>query len=203
MRTAVCALGLIVSSALALPAAADDAPAAAPTAEETAAERLDNAGHVGIGYQASLGGARGLAIRYGAGPVVLSGILGLRLISPDADDQETRYGAEVALGVAVPFQRWDGTHFGLGARAAIGVQHVMVRNEAGELVGADPFGLAFELPLYVEAWLSKRITLIVETGVSLNIVGDEGSPLQQRPAGIVLGLGTGGLFGSAGLCFYF
>lgn len=203
MRTAGCVLGGLLVAMLPLAALADEGSSGGEVADEDLEERLDNKGHVGIGYQASLGGAQGLMLRFGAGPVVLSGLVGLRLISPDGEDLDTRFGAEFALGVAIPFQRWDGTHFGLGIRAAMGVQHVQVRNDAGELEGADPFGLAFELPLYVEAWLSKRITLLVETGVVLNVIGDQNSPLRDRPAGIEIGLGTGGLFGSAGLAFYF
>lgn len=211
MRTAVCALGLILASALPRAAAADEdtnaTPQEAADAEaeaEANAERFDNAGHLGIGYQVSLGGARGLAVRYGAGPVVLSLIVGLRVISPDDQEEDTRFGVEAAVGVALPIQRWDGTHLGLGLRAAVGAQHV--RNddfEDGSGPYDDPYGFAFEMPIYAEAWLSKRIALIVETGVVLNVIGREGSPLVDRPAGISLGLGTAGLFGSAGLSFYF
>jgi len=205
MRTAGCVLGGLLVAALPFAALADEETSSGgDVADEDLEERLDNRGHLGIGYQASLGGAQGLTLRFGAGPVVLSGLVGLRLISPDGEDLDTRFGAEFALGVAIPFQRWDGTHFGLGVRAAVGLQHIQVRNEdTGELEGADPFGMAFELPLYVEAWLSQRITLIVETGVVLNVIGDENSPLRARPAGIEIGLGTGGFFGSAGLAFYF
>jgi hypothetical protein len=208
MRTAVCALGLLLSSATPRLAAADEGATATPSPSDVdaEAERIDNLGRFGIGYQVSLGGARGIALRYGAGPVVLSAIFGLRVISPDDNEEDTRFGAEMALGVAIPIQRWDGTHFGLGLRAAVGVQHVQTTD--GDLSDPDqryedPFGLAFEMPLYVEAWLSRRISLIIETGVVLNIIGSERSPLRERPAGIELGLGTGGFFGSGGLAFYF
>lgn len=204
MRTAVCVLGGLVAAALPFAALADGETSSADVADEDLEERLDNKGRLGIGYQASLGGAQGLTLRFGAGPVVLSGLVGLRLISPDDSALDTRFGAEFALAVAIPLQRWNGTHFGLGVRAAMGVQHIQVRNtDTNELEGADPFGMAFELPLYVEAWLSQRITLLVETGVVLNVIGDEDSPLRAREAGIEIGLGTGGLFGSAGLAFYF
>jgi hypothetical protein len=202
--TAVCVLGGLFVLALPSAVLADEQTSQGEVADEDLEERLDNRGRLGIGYQASLGGAQGLTLRFGAGPVVLSGLVGLRLISPDGEDLDTRFGAEFAVAVAIPFQRWDGTHFGLGIRAAIGAQHIQVRNaDTNELEGADPFGMAFELPLYVEAWLSQRITLLVETGVVLNVIGDENSPLRERPAGIEIGLGTGGLFGSAGLAFYF
>ena len=205
MRTAWSVLGLYLGSVLPAAALADESPApavtqAAPGAE---AERLDNEGKLGIGYQTSLGGARGLSLRFGAGPVVLSGMFALRLISPDAEEEETRLGAEVALGVSIPLQRWDGTHFGLGVRAAMGMQHARAHGEGSDVDPyRDPFGLAFELPIYVEAWLSQRITMQVELGVVLNVVGDDGSPLNERPAGLGLGIGAGGLFGSAAIHYY-
>jgi hypothetical protein len=194
-----------------LPAAAlaqDAPPAPAPTdaaaPADPAPEPLDNTGQLGIGYQVSLGGARGLSVRFGAGPVVLSAMFALRLISPDAEEEETRLGVEVAGGVAVPIQRWNGTHFGLGLRAALATQHARNHgDDAATRPYLDPFGLAFELPLYVEAWLSKRITALVEMGVVLNVVGDDGSPLNERPAGLGLGIGSGGLFGSAAVHYYF
>lgn len=204
MRTAFGVLGLYLAAAPSATALADEPvpPAAEADAAATAEpERLDNAGKLGIGYQTSLGGARGLSLRFGAGPIVISGIFALRLISPEAEDEQTRMGAEVALGAAIPIQRWNGTHFGLGLRAAIGTQHVRnYGDDADEY--HDPFGLAFELPLYVEAWLSKRITLQVEMGVVFNMIGEEGSPLRDRPAGLGLGIGSGGLFGSAAVHYY-
>lgn len=203
MRAAVFALGLFLASALPTRATADE-PVPAPTPEDAPAERLDNAGKLGIGYQTSLGGARGLSVRFGAGPIVLSGMVALRLISPDAEDQEARFGTELAIGVGLPIQRWDGTHFGLGVRAAVGLQHAQNHGDDRDARPyVDPFGLAFEIPLYVEAWLSKRIAVQVEMGLVLNVVGDDGSPLNARPAGLGLGIGSGGLFGSAGVHYYF
>ncbi|MEZ4469428.1 MAG: hypothetical protein R3F60_01230 [bacterium] len=134
------------------------------------AHAVDLNGKKGIGYTDTLNGVNGFNFQFGTGNLIIEGILGLTHLSPKDNDAA---GRDLTLGIGGHFQalRAEAAAWTIGGRINIG-------NHVDPDLGQKPeaiteFGLA--IPTRVYWFPNKHISLHVETGIDIQLVGDKGT----------------------------
>ena len=169
------------------------------------ASAKDMTGRFGLGYDATLGGASGLALTYWATNALgIDATIGFALVSTDADTMPM--GFMFSLGARYNIARAKDVNLGFGLRVSLAFL-----NEDAH--GTSTFHANIELPLIVEYFFSNHFSINLATGITLAIVPEDGAGLTSLPIGGLpnagtakdfgLAFGNGGLFGSAGFKFYF
>ena len=132
----------------------------------------------GIGYTNTLNGVNGLNFQFGVGNIILEGILGVSLDSPKDNDG---MGRNLTLGLGGHFQalRAEQAAWTIGGRInignAVGVAGDPAKNPSfvKEPESVTEFGIS--LPTRVYWFPNKHISLHVETGIDIQLVGDKGA----------------------------
>ncbi len=137
----------------------------------------------GIGYTDTLqrGGVNGLNFQFGVGNIILEGILGLSLTSPKFLDASGKaqdndgMGRHLTLGLGGHFQalRAEQAAWTIGGRINIGNAQAATPKGADTPDGVTEFGLS--IPTRVYWFPNKHISLHVETGIDIQLVGDKGA----------------------------
>ena len=155
----------------------------------------------GIGYTDTLNGVNGLNFQFGVGNIILEGILGISMDSPKDNDG---MGRNLTLGLGGHFQalRAEQAAWTIGGRINIGNGQPVTPKGADTPDGVTEFGLS--IPTRVYWFPNKHISLHVETGIDIQLVGDKGAAL----GGFGGGQGEGTYFGlfdsssSVGMTFW-
>ncbi len=168
-----------------------------------AASAKDMRGRFGLGYDQSLGGASGLALTYWVTHALgIDLIMGLDLVSPDEGDNQVAFNT--AFGVRYNIARARDVNLGIGLRGSMGFL-----NKAA--TGGDSiFQFNLDIPLIVEYFFSKHFAISLATGITMQIVPEDGNALtaQNTLLGTTrdtfsVSFFNGGFFGTAGFRFYF
>ena len=187
------------------------------------AQAKDMNGKFGVGFIQTLGGVSGLSMRYW-----VSRRVGIELDLGVSYTQRSVGGTTeilVAAGVFYALVQHRFANLLVGIRADVGllanpmrthnsvVAGTAVNSEQGSTtaeVDSAPAQFNFELPLIVEYFFSDSFSVNLAVGIVLVIVPDGGQILDTDGLGKVyegdeigLGIGAGGLLGSAGFTFYF
>ena len=163
-------------------------------------------GKKGIGYARAIGGPSGLGFNFATGNLIVEGILGANMISPDKGDGSFSLG----LGVGAHFQalRAENAALTAGARLNLGMtKEPRMVGEGGEQESITQFGL--DIPVRVYWFADKHFSLHFEMGVSVRMNPEKGQ-LWNTVAGAkgsditIFGDPSGaGPFGMAGGTFWF
>jgi len=133
---------------------------------------VDLNGKKGIGYVKTLNGVNGFDFQFGTGNLIIEGILGLSLDSPKDNDG---MGRTLTLGVGGHFQalRAEAAAWTIGGRINIGNGQAPTPKGLDAPDGVTEFGLS--IPTRVYWFPNKHISLFVETGIDIQLVGDKGN----------------------------
>lgn len=174
------------------------------------AQALEIAKRFGLGYQVTLAGAQGLALRYQASQSV-----GIELIGGfDAawfdDDENGKFDAIfVAGGFSFVLADDDRGMLTLGTRVSVGTSF---DRRTGD--GAPPervTDIAFEVPLTIEYFVTPHFALRTGVGLVFAIVHDQAPVLgetdelnrSERVGGSSVSFGTGNILANAGFTVWF
>jgi hypothetical protein len=184
----------------------------------------DMNGKFGVGYTQTIGGVGGFAFRYWATQNI--GIeldFGLSFVNSDGDRSTTEFVAAVGLFYALVQHR--STNLLIGIRGDVGFRSqpaestpVLVAdgvdNQSSSTTTEASSGILqfnLEFPLMVEYFFTDTFAINLTVGIVLIFVPDGGATvLNTLGPGTVaatdtfgVGIGAGGLLGSAGFTFYF
>lgn len=172
----------------------------------TSAQAKDLGGKFGLGYEATLGGAQGLAISYFVShALALDLVLGMKFAIPDQGDSQVGFNA--VIGARYNFARAKDTNLGIGLRVDLGYLNDQVLPPDGS------FHANIELPLILEHFFAEHFAIVLMTGITIEIIPEDGAVFAEgggnafQPAagakGFSLSFFNGTLFGAAGFKFYF
>lgn len=130
----------------------------------SAAHAVDLDGKKGIGYTRTITNVNGFNFQMGVGNLVLEGILGFTMATPDGADAG---GRDLSIGLGAHFQalRADAAAWTVGGRININ-NNVLPTPEGGEQDGITEFGIS--IPTRVYWFPNKHISLHVETGIQIS-----------------------------------
>lgn len=209
VRNALTALGhvLVVATAIVLVTTPD-------------AAGRDMNGKFGMGYEESLGGVSGINLKYHIENFVITGTIGFDFFKPK--DMDPRTAVKFSFGALYNFSKSDIANAGIGVRANVGWRNgeaveYDVSSESGEtqtIMGDldDVWQFNVEVPLVIEVFLSDHFAFNFATGIIVSILTTDSPALTQdtgnmatdtKEEGVGVGIGTSGVFGSAGFAYYF
>ncbi|MEC8024376.1 MAG: hypothetical protein VX223_10610 [Myxococcota bacterium] len=188
------------------------------------ASAKDMNGKFGVGYTQTIGGVGGFSFRYWATRSIgLELDFGLSFVNSDGDRSTTEFVAAVGLFYALVQHR--STNLLIGVRGDIGFRSqpaastpVLVAdgidNQSASTTSEASGGILqfnLEFPLMVEYFFTDTFAINLTVGIVLIFVPDGGTTvLNTLGPGTVaatdtfaVGIGAGGLLGSAGFTFYF
>jgi hypothetical protein len=181
----------------------------------------DMRGKLGIGANSTLTNAQGLTVRYWPtrrlGVEILAGASVAR-----GSDQGDRIGVAFAAQLSYVLREIGRANLIIGIRGVLAYVNDDSLSQSPDTVDGGPdisnsfLHPAVEAPLTIEYHFSDAFSLQLATGLALSFVPKEGALLtggriftslheasSDRNYETVLGIGGGGLFGSAGFTFYF
>ena len=183
-------------------------------------EAKDMRGKLGVGAIRSLSGAEGMSLRYWAtrefGVELLTGISVL-----DRDAGDTRVGLAGGIQALYVLREIGRANLNVGLRLTVGYLNelkVQNTNDEDEIVEEEEATVHFatELPLTLEYHFADAFSVQLSTGIVVSFIPDDGPVLNGQPllwggdsknkdpeSGVAFGLGSGGLFGTAGFTYYF
>ena len=187
------------------------------------AHAKDMNGKFGIGFTQTIGGVSGMSFRYWVTrDVGLELDFGLSFLDSDGIRTSTEFLGAVGVFYAIVQHRTANLSIGIRGdigftskpptAAPVSVSSAVNTEVASEIPETATSLLQFnlEIPLMVEFFLSDSVALNLAVGVVLIFVPDGGPILDSTGLGIIqpetdfaVGIGTGGLLGSAGFTFYF
>ena len=178
------------------------------------------AGKFGAGYNQTLLGVRGLTFGYWSGTdLQLSMTVGSGFVLDASNSNTTTILASVGFKYVMVATKF--ANLSAGVRADLGWSSRQESTTAGATTPKDTTGVTsgpttnvtqwgVEAPIEVEYFFSDSFSIFMATGVTFTMVPKGGPLLTQQGLGSVdqvnfkgVGLGVGGLFGSAGFAFYF
>jgi len=169
-------------------------------------------GRFGIGLERSLGGANGLAARFfvsDAFAIVATAGIDIALIPTDGGT-EVSAGVAASLGGMLHIARSDHAHLAIGARVTLGYRSLDAFQIIDPTATDTGIGVALEIPIALEIWISDHFSFTVSTGILLDFVPESGRQLHgdgagsNAPAGAVgIGLGAGSITGTLAAIYYF
>ena len=187
------------------------------------AQAKDMRGKLGLGALSSLSGAEGMSLRYwnsrSFGVELLAGVSVL-----DRDQGTTRVAFAGGVQALYVLREIGRANLNVGLRLTLGYLNEVVAEGALSTPGEPNtnstvkevqedahFHLATEIPLTLEYHFADAFSVQMSTGVVVSFIPEEGSVLEGGPLlwggkqdqGTAFGLGSGGLFGSAGFSYYF
>ncbi len=190
----------------------------------TPAAAKDMNGKFGLGYVMTLGGVSGASFRYWVTRYVgIEATIGVSLINR----QQLRALTEIytALGVHYAFAQSRYANLSIAARLDFGIRTLPTQSQITVAVGdaisttgssvtpeADDvtWQINVEIPFVAEFFFSDNFSINLAMGLLLVFVPSTGAVFfnddlgtTSRPQEIGIGLGAGGLFGSAGFTYYF
>jgi len=154
------------------------------------------AGNFGLGGEASLGGLAGVrGIYWFSDKVALQGVLNFDLLVPDGSAPAT---IDFGLAVGVVFNIFTGSkaNFGLAPRL-----HFQTSKPGSN---TTRIGLAIDVPIRVEFFISPEFSLHVETGIVLDLISQR--TIVVAGVNVVTNGGFGlttSFSGLAGFTYYF
>lgn len=172
-------------------------------------------GKKGIGYASAIGGADGLAFNFATGNLIIEGILGVHMVSPDDSDADKRTN-NIRLGAGVHFQalRADEAALTVGGRLNIGFgnhlngEPTAPTDSGDDLESVSQIGI--DIPVRVYWFPIKYFSMHMETGISYISTPEKGTTLAAAGAAgakgsdiIIGGRGGAGAFGNIGFTFWF
>jgi hypothetical protein len=169
-------------------------------------------GRFGVGLERTLGGATGLGLRFFAADVLaIAATVGVDIaIVDEGEDTSTSAGVTASVGALFQVARSDHAHLSVGARLTLGYRSL----DAFRLIDPDAtssdLDLAFELPIGLEVWLADHFSVVVSTGLIVDIVPSSGAQVRGDGAGsnappgsIGVGIGAGSITATLGAFYYF
>jgi len=187
------------------------------------AQAKDMNGKFGLGFTQTIGGVSGMTFRYWVTRSVgLELNFGLSFLDSSGVRTQTEFLG--AIGIMYALVQHRTTNLMIGLRGDIGFRtqpptsgRVVVGNAGAtqtpsEVAETDTSLVQFnlEIPLIVEYFFSDSFSINLAVGVVLVFVPEGGTILDSTGLGIIetdtdfaVGIGTGGLLGSAGFTFYF
>ena len=182
------------------------------------AEAKDMRGKLGIGANTTLTGAHGLTIRY-----YPSRRFGVEILGGTTIGRDSSTGNKVNIAFAAQFnyvlREIGRANLLVGLRGVIAYVNDDNFNQSpsGEPQLSNSYiHPAIEAPLTIEYYFSDAFSLQLSAGLALSFVPEDGALLTggrifgeihsantTRNYQTVIGVGSGGLFGSAGFTFYF
>jgi opacity protein-like surface antigen len=175
------------------------------------AEAKNMHGKFGAGYSQSLLGVRGLTFGYWSAPdLQLSLTVGAGFLLDDKNRNTTTILTSVGMKYVLVATKT--ANLSAGVRACLGWSSRQETTAEESVVQVDTnvaqWGL--EAPIEVEYCFSDAFSVFLATGVTFTMVPEGGPLLSPEGLGAVdqvdhkgVGIGVGGLFGSAGFAFYF
>jgi len=177
-------------------------------------------GKLGIGAISSLSGAEGMSLRYWAsrdfGVELLTGISVL-----DRETGTTRVAFAGGIQGLYVLREIGRANLNVGVRVTLGYLNEVIAEVApGTRPSTAPaptleetavLHFATEIPLTLEYHFADAFSIQMSTGIVVSFVPEQGPVLPGAPLlwggdheqGIAFGLGSGGLFGTAGFTYYF
>jgi len=188
------------------------------------ASAKDMNGKLGVGMTQTLGGVTGTSFRYWVTRSVgIETTLGVSLVERDGVRSSTTVNG--ALGVFYAFVQKRTANLSIGLRADLGFRTAPSAQgqsvKVDDAVNSEDESLTFEatestlqinaeVPLMVEYFFSDSFSVNASFGFVVVIIPDEGKVLDISGLGnadnvgeIGIGVGAGGLFGTAGFTYYF
>ena len=164
--------------------------------EKTATASVEGgmaSGTLGIGFNATTKGVRGIEAEYWLSEKLVAVGLGrLRVISEDTDGVDSVLNLQIGLGALYVMKARPKAALMIGARFLLGYF------SAGESVTS----IALEAPLRLQIRPHDKVAIHVEGGVAIDF-GDQTGLNGDNLASFAFGVGTNNVFGNAGLTFYF
>lgn len=169
-------------------------------------------GKFGAGYGQTLLGVQGLTFGYWSSPELQLGLtVGSGFVlDPDNNNTTTILAA---LGMKYVMVATKFANLSAGIRLDLGWasrQEKAVADGTDTKVSTNVTQWGLDAPIEVEYFFSDAFSVYMATGITFTIVPKGGPVLKQAGLGAVdqeeykgVGLGVGGLFGSAGFSFYF
>lgn len=148
----------------------------------------------GIGAIQTPAGFRGAEGEIYVSSLMISGVVGLSLFSPDMGDNFTVFG--IGGGAFYPMVERGPVALMVGGRLILGIS-----NGADSSVGVD-----IEVPLRIQWYIGDHFAFHAETGLVLRVLGDNGDPydpIAMTGKGFAFGIGPGNLVSTVGGTFYF
>jgi hypothetical protein len=149
------------------------------------------AGTWGLGVVQTISGIRGPEFEYHLSKLLIAAMAGFAIYSPEGGDSQSM----IAFGGAVFYPLLGGHDVGLfiGGRAIMG------------FVDTGDSGVNFylEAPLRAQWYVNNHLSLHLEVGLTLAIIGDAGDPANAMPSGTNFGIGNTNLVNTAGATIYF
>ncbi|MCK6574467.1 hypothetical protein L6V77_25580 [Myxococcota bacterium] len=128
-------------------------------------------GKKGLGFTSAIGGPAGLAFDYGTGNLAIEGILGIDYFSPKDGDASKK----IVLGAGAHFMalRAEKAAFSVGGRLNLGT---------GTAVD-DAMNFGLDIPMRVYWFADEHVSLHVEGGIAIKMIGDKGSVFSAASEG--------------------
>jgi hypothetical protein len=169
-------------------------------------------GRFGVGLERTLGGATGLGLRfYPADVVAIAATAGVDIIVlDDGNDTSTSAGVTASIGGLFQVARSDHAHLSVGARLTLGYRSLDAFRLIDPEATSSDLDLAFEIPIGLEVWLADHFSVLVSTGLVVDIVPSSGAQVRgdgagsnAPPGGIGIGIGAGSITATLGAFYYF
>jgi hypothetical protein len=177
----------------------------------------DMRGKLGIGANTTLTGAHGLTVRYWPNRSLGIEIMGGAIIAGGSSDGD-RINVVFAAQISYVLREIGRANLLFGVRGIIAYVNDEAISGATETPTSTNSYLhpAIEAPFTIEYYFSDSFSLQLAAGLAISFIPKEGSLLpggqlfgdittshSDRDFDTIMGLGSGGLFGSAGFTFYF
>jgi len=146
----------------------------------------------GIGVASTVSGVVGTELEYYLGSVLLTGIAGVAIFSPDMGDTATAFG----FGGGGFFQLAGNSEVAL----MLGGRAILVIADNGAQSGVN-FNL--EVPARFQWYVSPNFSLHAEAGLAIKVIGDAGDPSTFLGKGTQFRIGAGNVLGGVGATVYF
>jgi hypothetical protein len=124
--------------------------------------------------------------------ILISAMLGFAFYSPEMGDS----GSMFALGA--------GAFYGLGAWRDVGLfvggRAILANVDLGPMSGVN---FHIEAPLRAQYYVTDHLSVHLEVGIAISIIGDAGDPNNGRTNGTAFDIGRTNLVNTAGATVYF
>lgn len=157
-------------------------------------------GKLGIGYQQTLGGVRGIATHYRLGPSMsLSSAVGLSIDNPEQTGADSTTQFQLAAGLIYDLFQGERVNVGIGGHIDLGWA------SSGD---ASATQVNLDVPLRTQLWVTNEIALTFDLGLVITMVGDDGAVLSPTAFGTSgakgFGIGEGlNIVANGGFAWYF